>query len=267
MITTKVIVCICCVLSLTHGAQWTDLTDGIETYDGSISVDLIDNHVYQPTAVAAWTGEVRLPESASVTIGAAAVGGFLGNTYSQLTVASGGTLKLYGSIGVPEVITTLVKSARGNFTLEDHTAGGLRVVGFSGLNGATVSEITINTFGVGTVLDLHTSLLPAGAAQPLTLNVQASSIVTLITLTSVPRLSGRGRLILGDTLRTLTMADVSRIANFRGQLVTSSAGTTDITFSADTYVWTLSGVAEVPYSVLKAMRGTVRLPASTRIVF
>jgi hypothetical protein len=251
-----------------HAAQWIDLMDGTATYDGTTPLTLVDKHTYRPTSATAWVGtDVTLPDKATATIGASSVPNFSGNTYTKLTVAAAGKLTFYGADGVLEVITSLVKSAKGMFIIDDRTSGGLTISAFTANADAEVGNITINTFGTGTVLDLGVSLLPAGSAVPLTLNVDDSSIITLNTITSIPKLTGKGRIKLGTSLTTILSTEVSRLLGFKGELITASGGTTDISFTSDAFVWTLSEATDVSYAVIKLMKGTVRLPASTKIVF
>lgn len=259
----------CIGLPQLHAAgEWTDLTDGITTYDGTTPIILIDRHTYRPTSATAWTGtDVTLPANATVTIGASSVPSFLGNTYTSLTIAAAGKMTFYGADGVAEVITSLIKSAKGMFIVDDRTSGGLTITSFTANTDAEVGNITINTFGAGTVLNLGVSLVPIGGAAPLTLNVDDSSIITLSTITSIPRLTGKGRIKLGASLMTILSSEVSRLSGFKGVIITATGGATDISFTSDAYIWTLSGATEVSYAVIKLMKGTVRLPASTKIVF
>lgn len=260
--------CIVLPNQLHAAGQWTDITDGTATYDGTAALVLTDKHTYRPTSATAWVGsDVTLPANATVTIGASSVSNFLGNTYTSLTVSSAGKLTLYGADGVAEVITSLVKSAKGMFIIDDRTSGGLTITSFTGNADAEVGNITINTFGAGTVLSLGVSLVPAGTAAPLTLNVDDSSIITLSTITSIPRLTGKGRIKLGASLMTILSTEVTRLSGFKGEIITATGGTTDISFTSDAYVWTLSGATEVSYAIIKLMKGTVRLPASTKITF
>lgn len=256
-----------CISRANAAGQWTDLTDGVSTYDGSTEIALVDRHTYRPTSGNAFTAtSMRLPASATVTVGACAVSGFNGNTYSAFTAEGVGNLTLYGCDGTPEVFTSLVKSTKGALIINDRTSGGLTISSFTAAGDALVGDITINTFGAGTVLNFADNMKPVGAAQPFTLNLDPAAIVTLTTLTSVPKLTGTGRLTLGNTLAAITAAEVLRIAGFKGLLTTRAGGTTSITFTADEYTWTLTET-EVDYSVIKAMKGTVRLPASTVVNF
>lgn len=236
----------CIVFPQLHAAgQWTDLTDGTATYDGTTTIALIDKHTYRPTSATAWVGtDVTLPANATVTIGASSVPNFLGNTYTSLTVAAAGKLTLYGADGVSEVITALVKSAKGVFIIDDRTSGGLTISAFTGNGDAEIGNVTINAYGAGTVLSLGISLIPAGAAAPLTLNIDDSSIITLSTITSIPRLTGKGRIKLGASLMAILSTEVARLSGFKGELITASGGTTDISFTSDAFVWTLSGATE-----------------------
>jgi hypothetical protein len=252
-----------------HAAgQWTDVTDGTATYDGTSALVLTDKHTYRPTSATAWVGsDVTLPAAAVVTIGASSVPNFAGNTYTQLTVASSGKLTLYGADGVTEVVTSLIKSAKGGFVLEDRTSGGLTLTAFTANTDAEVGNITINTFGAGTTLTLGVTFIPAGTAQALTINIDDAAVISLATITSIPRLTGKGVLKLTASIMSIPLTEIARISNFKGTLITASGGTTDLVFSSDSYIWTLSGVTEIPYSVIKVMKGTVRLPATTKVTF
>lgn len=248
--------------------QWIDVTDGSATYDGTTSLVLTDRHTYRPSSAIAWIGtDVTLPDKATVMIGASSVPSFLGNTYTSLTIAAAGKLTLYGADGVAEVITSLIKLVKGLLIIDDRTSGGLTISTVTMNADAEVGNITINTFGAGTVLNLGVSFVPIGSGAPLTLNVDDSAIVTLTTLTSIPRLTGKGRIKLGASLMAISSTEVSRLSGFKGELVTASGGTTDISFTSDAFIWTLSGVTEIPYLVIKVMKGTVRLSANTKITF
>jgi hypothetical protein len=259
----------CIVFPQLHAAgQWTDLTDGTATYDGTTTVALVDKHIYRPTSATAWVGtDVTLPTNATATIGASSVKNFSGNTYTSLTIAAAGKLTLYGADGVSEVITSLVKSAKGVFIIDDRTSGGLTISSFTANSDAEVGNITINTYGADTVLSLGTSLIPVGTAAPLTLNIDDSSIITLSTITSIPRLTGKGRIKLGASLMAILSTEVSRLSGFKGELITASGGPTDISFTSDAFIWTMSGATEISYAIIKLMKGTVRLPATTKIIF
>ncbi|MDP3641366.1 MAG: hypothetical protein Q8R43_02905, partial [Alphaproteobacteria bacterium] len=190
-----VLSCIVFSTQLNAAGQWTDVTDGTATHDGTTALVLTDKHTYRPTSATAWVGtDVTVPDKATVMVGASSVQNFSGNTYTSLTIAAAGKLILYGADGVAEVITSLVKSAKGVLTIEDRTSGGLTITAFTANTDAEVGNITINTFGAGTVLNLGVSLNPIGSAGPLTLNVDDSAIVTLTTLTSIPRITGKGRI-------------------------------------------------------------------------
>lgn len=254
------------LISQVSAAEWTDVFDG-STHDGSALLTMDDGHTYRPTNAAAWSGAITLPATAKATVAAPSVSGFGGNTYTTLTFDAGGALTLYGADGHAEVITSFVKEAKGLATLYDRTSGGLTVSGFTANNDAAVSDITIKAFGAGTTINLTDDMSPVGTASPLTLDVDAAAVVTLTTITTLPTLKGTGRLILGSTLRNIPLAQSPRLAAFKGRLTTDSGGTTDIAFTADSYVFTLSGVTEIPYSVIKLMKGTVRLPASTTVTF
>jgi hypothetical protein len=256
-------------LSVTHGAgQWTDLTDGAATHDGATPIVLTNGHTYRPTSANAFLGsDLTLPAGAVATVGAASLQGFAGNTYTLFKVAAGGKLTLYGCDGVAEVFTALEKLAKGPFTMCDHTSGGLTISDFAASGDAAIADLTIDTFGTGTTLNITDALKPAGSALPFTLNVQQSAIVTLTTITSIPKLTGNGRLTLGASINAIPVTEAGRLAAFKGLLTTRSGGVTDIAFTADSAIWTLSGVTTVLYSVIKAMKGTVRLPASTIIQF
>lgn len=247
-------------------AQLTDIFDN-STHDGSALLTLDDKHTYRPTNAAAWSGAVTLPSAAVVTIGASSVTGFGGNTYTVFTAEAGGKITLYGADGHAEVMTSFVKSSKGNLVIEDRTSGGLTVSSFTANTDAAVSDITINTFGAGTTLNLSADMVPVGAAKPLTLNIDISAVTTLTTITSIPTLTGSGRLILGASLTVIPLAESPRLAAFKGKITTHSGGTTDITFSAESYIWELSGSSTVSYAIIKLMKGTVRLPASTIIEF
>jgi hypothetical protein len=263
-----ILVGVLCTHHLYAAGQWTDLTHGTATHDGTSALTLIDKHTYRPTSTTAWVGsDVTLPANSTVTVGASSAANFLGNTYTSLTVASTGKLIFYGADGVPEVITSLIKSAKGVLQLEDRTSGGLTISSFTANSDAGIGNITLNTFGAGTVLSLGTSLTPVGTAAPLTLNVDDSAIVTLSTITSIPRLTGKDRLKLGASLMSIPSTEIARISGFKGELVTATDGTTDLSFTADPFIWTLSGSTEVVYAVIKLMKGTVRLPANTTIRF
>jgi len=152
--------------------------------------------------------------------------------------------------------------------LEDRTSGGLTISSFTANTDAEIGNITLNTFCTGTVLSLGTSLIPMGvAAPPLTLNIDDSAIITLTTIASIPRLTGKGRIKLGASLMSIPSTEISRISGFKGELVTATGGTTDLSFTADPFIWTLSGSTEVVYAVIKLIKGTVRLTASTTIRF
>lgn len=253
---------------LQAAAQWTDVTDGAATYDGTSALVLIDKHTYRPTSATAWVGsDVTLPAAAVVTIGACSVPNFAGNRYTQLTVANAGKMTLYGADGVAEVITSLIKSAKGALVIEDRTSGGLTMTAFTASTDAEVGNITINTFGAGTTITLGVSFNPVGTAQALTLNIDAAAVITLATITSIPRLTGKGVLKLGASIMTIPLAEITCISNFKGTLITASGGTTDFVFTSDSYIWTLSGVTEIPYAVIKAIKGTVRLAATTKVTF
>ncbi len=258
-----------CLQNQVHGAgQWTDITDGTATHDGTTALVLIDKHTYRPTSATAWVGtDVTLPANATVMIGASSVSGFLGNRYTALTIAAAGKLTLYGADGVPEVITSLVKSAKGVFIIEDRTSGGLTITALTANTDAEVGNITINTFVAGAVLNLGVSLVPVGAAAPLTLNVADDAIVTLTTITSIPKITGKGMLKLGASLMAILSTEVSRLSGFKGTLITASGGTTDISFTSDPFVWTFSGAPEITYLILSKLKGTARLPANTKIIF
>ena len=260
--------CIVFPTQLHAAGQWTDVTDGTATHDGTTALVLIDRHTYRPTSATAWIGtDVTLPDKATVMVGASSVPSFLGNAYTSLTIAAAGKLTLYGADGVAEVITSLVKAAKGPFIIDDRTSGGLTITALTANTDAEVGNITINTFGAGTVLSLGVSLIPVGSAAPLTLNVDDSAIITLNTITSIPRLTGKGRIKLGASLMAILSTEVSRLSGFKGELITAAGGTTDISFTSDPYVWTLSGVTEVPYAILKIFKGKVSLPARTKIIF
>ena len=256
------------ITQLDASGQWTDVTDGSVTYDGTSALVLIDKHTYRPTSATAWVGsDVTLPAAAVVTIAACSVPNFAGNRYTQLTVVNSGKMTLYGADGVAEVITSLIKSAKGALVIEDRTSGGLTMTAFTASTDAEVGNITINTFGAGTTLTLGTSFNPVGAAQALTLNIDDSAIVTVASITSIPRLTGKGVLKLTASIMTVPLAEITRISNFKGTLITASGGTTDMVFTSDSYIWTLSGVTEIPYAVIKAIKGTVRLAATTKVTF
>lgn len=246
--------------------QWTDLHTNT-TYDGTTPLVLTSGHSYQPTGTTAWVGsDVTLPPNAVVTVGAPSDAAFLGNTYTALKVVTG-TLNLSGTDGRKEIITLLTKTAKGTFTINDRTSGGLTISTFTATGDAEVGNITINSFGVNTVLSLGVSLAPSGSAAPLTLNIDESAVITLTIITSIPRLTGKGRIILGASLMSISSTEIVRISGFKGEIVTASGGTTDLSFTSDALIWTLSGVTEVQYAVIKLMKGTVRLPASTKIIF
>ena len=256
------------ITQLDASGQWTDVTDGAVTYDGTSALVLIDKHTYRPTSATAWVGsDVTLPAAAVVTIAACSVPNFAGNRFTQLTVVNSGKMTLYGADGVAEVITSLIKSAKGALVIEDRTSGGLTMTAFTASTDAEVGNITINTFGAGTTLTLGTSFNPVGAAQALTLNIDDSAIVTVASITSIPRLTGKGVLKLTASIMTVPLAEITRISNFKGTLITASGGTTDMVFTSDSYIWTLSGVTEIPYAVIKAIKGTVRLAATTKVTF
>lgn len=262
---------VCCLSFLTQlnaAGEWTDVTDGTTTHDGTVALVLTDKRTYRPTSATAWVGsDVSLPAAAVVTIGASGVANFSGNTYTQLTVASSGKITFYGADGVPEVVASLIKSAKGTFTIEDRTSGGLTLTAFTANTDAEVGNITINTYGAGTTLTLGITFVPVGSAAALTLNIDDAAVITLSTITSIPRLTGKGQVKLAASLMTIPLADISRISNFKGILTTAGGGTTDLVFTSDGSIWTLSGVTEVSYSTIKTMKGTVRLPASTKITF
>lgn len=267
----KKIIYILALLGLASSAngagEWTDLTDGDDTYDGSAELVLVDKHTYRPTSANAFVASsMRLPAGATVMVGACSVIGFQGNTYTSFTAEGAGNLTLYGCDGRVETFTSLVKSTKGSLIINDRTSGGLTIASFTAAGDAAVGDITINTFGAGTVLTIADNMKPAGAAQPFTLNVESSALVTLNTLTSVPKLTGTGRLTLGNSFTTVLIGEVSRLGGFKGLLRTRPGGITEFTFTADDYTWTLTET-EVTYAVIKAMKGKVRLPASTVINF
>lgn len=257
-----------CVSSVNGAGQWTNLTaDGEPTYDGSTEIILGDDSTYRPTSSNAFVASsMRLPVGATVMVGACSVVGFAGNTYTSFTAEGGGNLTLYGCDGAIERFVSLIKSTKGALTINDRTSGGLTISSFTAAGDAAVGDITINTFGAGTTLNFADNMKPVGNATPFTLNVDSAAIVTLTTLTSIPKLTGTGRLTLGNSFTTVSTAEVPRLAGFKGQLRTRAGGDTDFAFTADPYTWTLTEAA-VPYAVIKAMKGTVRLPASTVISF
>lgn len=257
-----------CTTQLNAAGQWTDVTDGTATYDGTSALVLADKHTYRPTSATAWVGsDVTLPAAAVVTIGASSVPNFAGNTYTQLTVASSGRLTLYGADGVTETVTSLVKSAKGALVIEDRTSGGLNLTAFTASTDAAVGDITINTYGAGTTLTIGVSFIPVGTAQALSIYIDDAAVISLATITSIPRLTGKGVIKLTASIMSIPLTEITRISNFKGTLITASGGTTDLVFTSDSYIWTLSGVTEVPYSVIRAMKGTVRLAATTKITF
>ncbi len=259
---------VCFLVPNLFGAKWVDATDGsIEHATGS-SFELVDAHVYRPAAAVAWVGtDVTLPDKAKVVVRPPNVANFLGNTYSQLTITASGELTLYGVSGVQEIVTSLVKNGAGVFKLHDQTAGGLRIEGWTANGSAKIADVVINVFGSGTTLDLDAALDPPVGQSPLTVNLESQAIATLLTLATVPKLTGFGRLTLSNIV-AIANAELGRLSIFKGILETRSSGTTDIVITtAETSIWTLSGATEVKWTDLKNMKGTVRLAASTRINF
>lgn len=248
--------------------QWTDVTDGVATHDGSSAITLIDKHVYRPTSANAWVGtDVTLPDKASVTVRPSTVANFAGNTYTLLTIIGGGDLTLYGASGVVETITALVKNGPGTLKIQDETAGGLRISGWTANGSAKVADIVINTSGSNTTLNLAAALDPPAGQSPLTVNIDSQAIITLMTLPTIPKLTGSGRIIMTN-IAAITTAELGRLSGFKGILQTRSGGVTDVgVTSTETSIWTLSGAVEVKWADLLKMKGTVRLPAGTRINF
>lgn len=254
--------------SALHAAgEWT-VTGSGATYDGSAEITLANGDIIRPTSANAFVStQTTLPDKVVAEIERSTVAGFAGNTHTLLRVAASGTITFKGASGHLEVVTNCQKDAKGLLTVNDDTASGLSLVAFTASGEAAVGDIIINESGVDTILSIGLSFLPAAGKSPLTLNLTKKAKITLATITSIVKLIGDGALTLGDQLIAIPATDVPRLVGYKGVLTTRAGGTTDISITSDLWVWTLSGAGEIPWSMLKLMKGTVRIPASRSINF